>query len=568
LPACRYEWLDPAIKKTEWSREEEEKLLHLAKLFPAQWRTIAPMIGRTAGQCLTHYEKLLDAAQAKDGVVLDEANDPRKLKPGEIDPNAESKPARPDPIDMDEDEKEMLSEARARMANTVGKKAKRKARERQLEEARRLSVLQKRRELKAAGIVVMERKKKYKHHIDYNAEVPFERRAPAGFYAVDDEKKMEKDPDFKVRSLQDYENRRKVEEAKLAREDKEKLKRKLKEDVPGALKDLNKFAEPAAKRPKLLLPAPQVSDGELEKIVKVGLSSKEALALAEDDETVTGQLLSDYSQTPADTLPARTPRIPRTEDTILQEAQNLIALTNTQTPLLGGENTPMVNSNFDSVTPQRQVAQTPNVVLKTPAHAGPAGGMQCPVPCAPCPAATCECCAVADVLVLVIVCRVHTAARGWDHRGDACAGHAGDQCGGRGDAADDARRRGDAEALAAGRATVAAQAQKRLQHCRGGRRRRGGRGAGAGGGCGGPGRAGCAGTRGGRGARDGAAVDGDPARAAAAHDGQQGHGGRRRCGCGQAGSRGNGPDAAGRHGQAPHRQRAGHAGAGPRHIHR
>ena len=35
-------------------------------------------------------------------------------------------PARPDPIDMDEDEKEMLSEARARLANTQGKKAKRK----------------------------------------------------------------------------------------------------------------------------------------------------------------------------------------------------------------------------------------------------------------------------------------------------------------------------------------------------------------------------------------------------------------------------------------------------------
>jgi hypothetical protein len=38
----------------------------------------------------------------------------------------------------DEVEKEMLSEARARLANTQGKKAKRKARERQLEEARRL----------------------------------------------------------------------------------------------------------------------------------------------------------------------------------------------------------------------------------------------------------------------------------------------------------------------------------------------------------------------------------------------------------------------------------------------
>merc|ERR1712228_302924 len=78
----------------------------------------------------------------------------RQLKPGEIDPAPETKPARPDPVDMDEDELEMLSEARARLANTQGKKAKRKAREKQLEEARRLATLQKKRELRAAGIRV------------------------------------------------------------------------------------------------------------------------------------------------------------------------------------------------------------------------------------------------------------------------------------------------------------------------------------------------------------------------------------------------------------------------------
>jgi hypothetical protein len=55
----RYEWLDPSIKKTEWNKEEEEKLLHLAKLMPNQWRTIAPIVGRTAGQCMEHYERLL-----------------------------------------------------------------------------------------------------------------------------------------------------------------------------------------------------------------------------------------------------------------------------------------------------------------------------------------------------------------------------------------------------------------------------------------------------------------------------------------------------------------------------
>ncbi len=58
-----------------------------------------------------------DAAAAKDD-TYDPADDPRRLRPGEIDPNPEAKPARPDPIDMDEDEKEMLSEARARLANT------------------------------------------------------------------------------------------------------------------------------------------------------------------------------------------------------------------------------------------------------------------------------------------------------------------------------------------------------------------------------------------------------------------------------------------------------------------
>jgi pre-mRNA-splicing factor CDC5/CEF1 len=71
---------------------------------------------------------------------------------------------------MDEDEKEMLSEARARLANTRGKKAKRKAREQQLEEARRLASLQKRRELKAAGVDVNKRRKN-KRHIDYATEV-------------------------------------------------------------------------------------------------------------------------------------------------------------------------------------------------------------------------------------------------------------------------------------------------------------------------------------------------------------------------------------------------------------
>lgn len=97
------------------------------------------------------------------------------LRPGEIDPTPETKPARPDPIDMDEDEKEMLSEARARLANTKGKKAKRKARERQMLESKQMSMLQKRRELKAAGIESKLGGFKKRKYIDYAREIPFQK---------------------------------------------------------------------------------------------------------------------------------------------------------------------------------------------------------------------------------------------------------------------------------------------------------------------------------------------------------------------------------------------------------
>merc|ERR1712012_881490 len=116
-----------------------------------------------------------------DGGEEGTASSARKLRAGDIDPHPETKPARPDPIDMDEDEIEILQEARARLANTQGKKAKRKAREKMLNEARRLASLQKKRELKAAGIAG--RKKFLKRgRIDYNAEIPFEKRPAPGFY--------------------------------------------------------------------------------------------------------------------------------------------------------------------------------------------------------------------------------------------------------------------------------------------------------------------------------------------------------------------------------------------------
>lgn len=48
------------------------------------------------------YDRRDKAAQREN--EDDVGDDPRKLKPGEIDPNPETKPARPDPVDMDEGE--------------------------------------------------------------------------------------------------------------------------------------------------------------------------------------------------------------------------------------------------------------------------------------------------------------------------------------------------------------------------------------------------------------------------------------------------------------------------------
>ncbi|KAL7029384.1 hypothetical protein ACKWTF_006218 [Chironomus riparius] len=355
-----YEWLDPSIKKTEWSREEDEKLLHLAKLMPTQWRTIAPIIGRTAAQCLERYEYLLDQAQRKEEGD-ENLDDPRKLKPGEIDPNPEIKPARPDPKDMDEDELEMLSEARARLANTQGKKAKRKAREKQLEEARRLAALQKRRELRAAGIGVGNRKRKIKG-IDYNAEIPFEKQPARGFYDTAEEFVVPISADFSRLRQQNLDGElRSEKEARERKKDKEKLK-KRENDMPMAMLQNQ---EPERKRSKLVLPEPQISDQELQQVVKLGRASELAKEIAsESGIQTTDALLADYSITPQIAATPRTPA-PIT-DRIMQEAQNVMALTHVETPLKGGQNTPLTSTDFSGSLPQTISIATPNTVIATP----------------------------------------------------------------------------------------------------------------------------------------------------------------------------------------------------------
>ncbi|KAG0226522.1 Pre-mRNA-splicing factor cef1 [Actinomortierella wolfii] len=378
-----HEWLDPSIKKTEWSKEEDEKLLHLAKLMPTQWRTIAPIVGRTASQCLERYQKLLDDAEQQASAELGltgvqggdtgpSADDVRRLRPGEIDPDPETKPARPDPVDMDEDEKEMLSEARARLANTQGKKAKRKARERQLEEARRLATLQKKRELKAAGIELQPKKKK-KGVMDYNADIPFEAKPLPGFYDATEE--LKKQPTKKLTNVRldqlDGKRRADVEEEERKRDAKRaKLKKESGEAQTSLSKaQLKKIQEAELdsmmRRKKLVLPAPSIGEAELEEILKIGSTAEDARAMAEESEHgATRNLVGDYK--PSAALPARTPRTASTQDTLMIEARNQRAMMTAPTPLLGGE-TPMYNheggTGFAGVAPKGTVAQTPNPYL-------------------------------------------------------------------------------------------------------------------------------------------------------------------------------------------------------------
>ncbi|KAK5657736.1 hypothetical protein OQA88_2809 [Cercophora sp. LCS_1] len=384
------EWLDPSIKKIEWSKEEDEKLLHLAKLMPTQWRTIAPIVGRTANQCLERYQKLLDEAEQRESSGLGltgpdggetqapSADDVRRLRPGEVDPDPETKPARPDTIDLDEDEKEMLSEARARLANTQGKKAKRKARERQQEESRRLAALQKRRELKTAGINIKVTTRK-KGQMDYNADIPFEKKPVPGFYDTNEE-------------IDRNEYQRKHFDPKKAQvggkrkgegdEDADRKRRKGDKDAPSASMQaamkagqMQKIreAEQSSKRKTLVLPAPQVSEGELEEIVKMGMIGERSNKMARESENdATRGLISDYS-TLNTNAPIRTPRAPAQEDHIANEIRNIRALTETQSSLLGGENTPLQegvgSTGFDSVAPRKHVVATPNP-LATPFRPG------------------------------------------------------------------------------------------------------------------------------------------------------------------------------------------------------
>jgi hypothetical protein len=129
---------------------------------------------------------------------------------------------------MDDDEKQMLQEARARLANTRGKKAKRKAREKMMEETRRLSQLQKDRELRAAGLSTSSRRVK-KGEMDYNQEIPFETLPQLGAHAYGAEENPRPNKSIQQVNLEQQEHRTRMEEEKRLRREDKRMAKKIKE---------------------------------------------------------------------------------------------------------------------------------------------------------------------------------------------------------------------------------------------------------------------------------------------------------------------------------------------------
>ena len=282
---------------------------------------------------------------------------------------------------MDEDEKEMLSEARARLANTQGKKAKRKARERQLENSRRLAQLQKRRELKHAGINIKLTNRR-KGEMDYNADIPFEKQPALGFYDVGDERDRNERQRQGVNPTTAHSHKKRQGDQD---EDKDKKRRKGEKEKGGSgaaslakAGQMQKIreAEQLSKRRALNLPQPQVSESELEEIVKMGMVGERANALAGsgDNESTKG-LIGNYN-TMQTNQPIRTPRAPPTEDRVANEIKNIRALTETTSSILGGENTPLHEggtTGFKGINPERSTISTPNP-MATPFRQGAGPG--------------------------------------------------------------------------------------------------------------------------------------------------------------------------------------------------
>lgn len=288
------EYLNPKLNFTEFTKEEDARLLDLARRLPNQWRTIADGMGRTAQVCIDRYNRLLEGDEHDSELSLGSS---LEFKAGDLNPKSETQVAKPDNIELADDEREMLAEARARLLNTQGKKATRKIRERMLEESKRIAQLQKRRELKQAGVKtdIRKPKKKYDTEIDYNMDVAYEQAPVSGIYdtSKEDERLARNLQKFQMqvdrRGLKD-DNEKESLKQELGKSKKSENKSKindagLKIASNGDTAVINEY-----KKPILLLPRPGVRKAVIEDDVQVkrqkiisSIKSHSALKLEEPE---------------------------------------------------------------------------------------------------------------------------------------------------------------------------------------------------------------------------------------------------------------------------------------------
>lgn len=149
---------------------------------------------------------------------------------------------------------------------------------------------------------------------DYQADIPFEKKAAPGFYDTteEDARSFKAPVGQTLRQLEGVKRKKDDEEAERRKRQKKGKENKDAEAafVPSKDNAIQKLkeAEQISKRRKLMLPGPQVDAAELEEIVKIGQAGESARELvAEGSNEASAGLLEDYSAL-AHAKNARTPR--------------------------------------------------------------------------------------------------------------------------------------------------------------------------------------------------------------------------------------------------------------------
>lgn len=151
---------------------------------------------------------------------------------------------------------------------------------------------------------------------DYMADIPFEKQPAPGFYDTTEENnKVYAAPLGKnLRQLEGQKRKQDIEEENRRKKQKQRKENKdadaMSHFIPSkdSLIQQQKEAQQISNRKRLVLPAAQVGEAELEEIVKIGQAGENARAMvADSDNDASRGLLGEYSAL-GHAKDARTPR--------------------------------------------------------------------------------------------------------------------------------------------------------------------------------------------------------------------------------------------------------------------